>query len=313
MSEERQSWTYDSLLARIKTPELGTVPLIRFFRQHYRDLAFVLGLSYVSIQIEDTANIAGLSLIINCDWKNHPIGEKKGLEAARLAAASMAHCGRVASEIVKLTADDAAYSAISRYADNLNCYLSDLLELALTAYPNVVLDSDSHVSVREVLQHSDMESVREWLIDRKVADLSFQGLGTLESYCEKQFGFKLFPNRQHRESIAFLLAARNLVVHRRAIIDRRFRQAIGDRAGEMGSLLSIEAERMADLICISIESVVELDKRAVQHFKWPTDALEADSIGKMRSEFLESVLEEVAKWGDDEGADLQGPIKDLLE
>jgi hypothetical protein len=172
-----------------------------------------------------------------------------------------------------------------------------LLSLVLTENSGGLFDSQLKIEAREVFAHDDMGSLRAWVIDRKVNDLSFQGLGALESYCRKQFGFSLLPDRVQRQALGSFIAIRNLLVHKRGIVDRRFIRVVGDSRGDIGEKVTISGADIELVMNTILECVESIDQRASRHFKFqPADVAVIDVVGETERDFRDHMIAQVLGW-----------------
>jgi len=306
VADRQLNLDYQVLLRDIRVPgKAATAAGARFYSQHYRDMGFISGHSFIFDQLGKLADSVAES-ILKYDWSTHPIGEQKGREAALVAGESIKHRANISRAVTEVVKRDSSSAAICRYADNFNCYLADLLGMVLAANPNAVLDSDAQVPVREVLQHPDMQSIRTWLIDRKLNDLTFLGLAALEVYCKKQFGFDLLPTGQRRRDLEFIISARNLIVHKRSVIDHRFITGVGATYGAVGQRLDTSETKASELISSIVSSVQQIDEQAAQQFSLQPMAVSPDPINEMQSGFQERLMEQVRTWrGPAEGPDVK--------
>lgn len=120
-----------------------------------------------------------------------------------------------------------------RYVDNFLCYLGDLLGEAAKKFPNVIISKDQQVHVRHVLEQRDIDSFKSWFIEKKVNELSFGGLVEILDYFTKKFEIVLISEEDdmHHDLIQ-AVGLRNILVHRRGIIDERFMKNVGESSVE---------------------------------------------------------------------------------
>ena len=114
---------------------------------------------------------------------------------------------------------------LSRAVDNFQIYIVDMLREVLLKQPRILSSSKQELTLGYVLQFDSIEGLtRDWIED-KVTALSYKGFGELEIWCQARGIPLLVPDGQ-RNQIVELLAVRNLIVHRRCVVDDRYKKAI---------------------------------------------------------------------------------------
>lgn len=154
---------------------------------------------------------------------------------------------------------------VSRLADNFLTYLSDIIALLFRNRPETLRASEQ-VTVEQVLAHRDLDSFIAWYADRRVSALSFKGLDSVAEFLRSRFGLELFTDNDVRERVSKFVAMRNLLVHGRGVVDRRFVDLVGTEFGEVG--MKVHAGHFVqDRTIDDVAQVVrELDSAAAEKF-----------------------------------------------
>ena len=144
--------------------------------------------------------------------------------------------------------------------------MSDLLRLLFTQYPKALMEGEGTLSIKDVFGYSNFDSLLASLAERTINDLSFKGSGEVEAYHARRFGFDLIPDPSRRQSVTFASAARNLLVHRRGVIDNRFVAMSNSGNHRIGHRLDLGERVWQELLPAILHSVRDIDRRAAVKF-----------------------------------------------
>jgi hypothetical protein len=108
-----------------------------------------------------------------------------------------------------------------RLVDNFLCYVSDLTQLCMKARPEILRSSEM-VKVEDILKLSSLDEIVEFLVERKVNELSYGGTKELNSFFSNRFGFELWTSQEERNLLTVAVELRNIYTHNRGIINRIF-------------------------------------------------------------------------------------------
>jgi hypothetical protein len=259
-----------------------------FFAQHFDDLTWSANQSILVKEIEELAE-----MIVEAVGKSREsqiwgseIFLSAGLtganEAISWAQRHFKSKAEYAKRLIQSNAQTSAEAVLCRYVDNFTCYISDLLRLLFAQYPKSLVESDATVSVKDVLGYSNFDSLLASLAERTINDLSFKGFGEIEAYYTKRFGFSLIPDPSLRQSVTFAIAVRNLLVHRRGIIDSRFVSMTNAGNHRVGYRIDVGERIWHEFVPAILCSVRDIDARAAIKFDLqPAFVLVPDKGGQM--------------------------------
>lgn len=159
-----------------------------------------------------------------------------------------------------------------RAIDNYLTYISELLALIYTTRPEM-LRSKETVTIEDVLQCSSMEEFIARQTEQKVLDLSYKGIRKLDEYLQKRMKFCLFVTADDLEVAARIMEKRNLVVHNRGSVNRKFLKMVPNSSKQLGQKIEILSTELKDELDFLMRSVVDLDNRAVKQFGIPITAI----------------------------------------
>jgi len=153
-----------------------------------------------------------------------------------------------------------------RATDNLLTYIAELLALVFTTRPET-LRSNETVRLEEILQHSTMEDLVQYLAERRVERLSYQGMKDLQKDLADRLGFEMFLSDESLSRAIRIIEVRNLIVHNRGIVNRLFQTRTGDSTVAIGNLVKINLQNtMLEDLTFLAESVGQMDERAAVKF-----------------------------------------------
>ena len=202
-----------------ETDTFVTLPLARHFEEYLELLAFVgfvhgAASSYDRLAIEKAAPIPEPT---TADGEAFFEGMMRNISELR----SRQDNKQLASQKLQAFEQIQCQMLFSRVVDNFLVYLSDLTALVYQAQPNL-LKTEAPVTAEFVLQHATIEDFVSALAERRVSQLSREGVRPLAQKLSKQWGLTLFPEEKVLKSISNIVEIRNLIVHNRGIVDRAF-------------------------------------------------------------------------------------------
>ena len=172
----------------------------------------------------------------------------------------------ILKEYVSETRESRIEVALARAVDNFLCYVSDILTEAMIARPEL-LKSQEQVSMQEILQHGSIEDFVPWAAEQHVNQLTFKGLGAIADYIQKRLGLQLSEDPEAWDVLKRAVAVRNLIVHRRCVVDERFIHSVGDTTLKKGRRYLIPPGMSFDVMLQAIRTVQNFDKRIAGKFK----------------------------------------------
>ena len=164
---------------------------------------------------------------------------------------------------------------IVRTVDNMLTYLTDILIEVHKTRPET-LRSGAQVSYKDVLSHESMESFIEWAAEDRVESLSRKGFRQLADEVDLRLGVKLPDRSNSLDSAILLVAVRNLLVHRRGLVDRRFIEMVhSDELGKIGELVDLQFIRKSSALGNSVDMVERFDMQVAAKYGLDTVTLDA--------------------------------------
>lgn len=271
--EEVESWG--------ALPQKGTPAGIAFFKQHKFDLYFVSS---------ETQTINELERIINSVAKA-VLPHKE----PRAGFPSLFHSLDHSKELNELNWEIRREVIITRYVDNYLTYLSHLLRIIFEkAYVSgdKLAFREFSIPVEELIEdvsvkYGDIEKLEEiadkfkWLLQKRVENLSREGFVSMAKFLKRNLKLSLIDDPARDKDIVQAVATRNLLVHKRGIVDGYFldtlnnakidssRMKLGDR------LLISDYVYVMDIVWDSVKhlemqtmELLGLDGELIDESKW---------------------------------------------
>jgi len=164
---------------------------------------------------------------------------------------------------------------LCRYVDNFHCYLADVIHILFRVHPEILRSSES-VTIKEVLEAQSMEDFVDYLSEKKVDSLSHLGFVALNRYLEERVGIVPAVADAVSADVVLAVSMRNIIVHRRGRVSRRYLAENG-----------FEAYRVGQRVELSIQDSIRYGKAIVEMAK----AIDAALIDKFGDECFHKYCE----------------------
>lgn len=110
---------------------------------------------------------------------------------------------------------------ITNSVDNFLFYLSSILQSVLRKRPEM-LSSNEMVRIDEIVKFSSMKDVINYLVDKKLNELSYAGLRGIEKFFMERTGIDLVENQTEKAELVHAIEIRNIYTHNRGIVNDVF-------------------------------------------------------------------------------------------
>ena len=172
---------------------------------------------------------------------------------------------------------------LSTQADNFLVYLADLLALIFRTRPETLRSSET-VRLDIILQHQTMDDLISELVERRVHQLSYQGMQDVSEYVADRLGFELFTTKKALGRAIQIIEFRNLFVHNRGVANQRFVSRNTNFKARLGQRIQLTPKFIAAECSFLHLSAYDIDQRAAGKFGLPTEERERiiGSIGLVR-------------------------------
>lgn len=117
-----------------------------------------------------------------------------------------------------------------RSVSDFLAYLSNILVLVYKARPEIL--SPMQVTIKDVLEYGTTDALIEATAERKIEEVSNKGMNGLQTYFCQTLQVTLFKDDDALQKADYLRAVRNLIVHKRGMVDRKFLADVPSRRGK---------------------------------------------------------------------------------
>lgn len=152
-----------------------------------------------------------------------------------------------------------------RHIENFLNYLSTVLFEIFTSKPETLRTSDK-VEVSKVLQHTSIESLVLELAEEKVERLSYSSFYDLNDFFNERFNLEVAP-LEKVEEISRFIETRNISVHNRCVINKRYIFKTGTPESDLGKkklLVLDDIKKLSPLLAVVVK---DLDSKTRKKFK----------------------------------------------
>lgn len=157
---------------------------------------------------------------------------------------------------------------LCRSVDNYLTYLSDLLAVVFQTRPETLRSSEK-VPLDLVLKDPSMDVLVGMLAERKVNELSYQGMRSIAEYLSDHLGFELFESTEDLEKAVEYIEYRNLIAHNRGTINRVFVSRMPKFSDQLGETLTLDSDAVSEIGHFLRESAYRIDGCATEKWKLP--------------------------------------------
>lgn len=234
-------------------PGIMTPPGWSFQREYERLFGFIFYITKLATSTDEKAKVAARALYESEDPEKY----RETLENIEKHGATGA--------LRKLHRTLLLEMMLCRAADNFLAYVAELLAVVFRTRPETLRSSES-VRLDDVLKHASMEDLVHDLAERRVNQLSYQGMRDLSAYLSDRLGFELFPKPESLERAVRIIESRNIIVHNRGLVNELFLSRAPRASANVGEPLDLDTDLIFDDLEFIALSVYEMDARAVQKF-----------------------------------------------
>jgi len=249
-------------------PDSGTAACLKYCQEQKSIWGFLGFVSHMALSIDKHSKIAAKALLDTISA--HKTEEEAVLERVKyqqtLDTPHPAVLHLIDNEQLFLQ------TMLSRAVDNFLAYISEILYLIFKNKPDM-LKSHESVKVETILEFKAIDDLLNSIAEKKVHELSYQGIRDLSKYLQDKFSLTLFEVEADLKKAATVIEFRNLITHNRAIVNNIFLKKTGLSSVdfELGSKLSFEQDIFAENLNFLHSSVKEIDARVARKFQLPVN------------------------------------------
>jgi len=235
-------------------PRTGTGAAKQFFQTWVEINRFFNFVMALVCQTEATAEVAHQALIDTAHSPEERSELEKRWESRTPTTQALKSHRQVFLEII-----------LARHIENYLNYLSSLLYEVFTQRSETLRSSDK-VELAKILRHDSIESLVREIAERKVESLSYSSYRDLAEFFLDRFGVAL-ANPEETDAVIEAVEIRNISVHNRCIVNRRFIARTGSGEDQFGKTKMIVISYMDLIVPMLADLVHKADKSVRKKLK----------------------------------------------
>lgn len=154
-------------------------------------------------------------------------------------------------------------SLIAREVDNFQTYVVELISAILQKKPAMI--PSGKIDAQTVFQFESLDDLRKLVVENMASKYSYMNIIDLGDELQSKYSFALFPSRIRKLRVKRLVGIRNLIVHNRGLVNRRFVDDCGSKHDALGKPVNIPGgTRTASYLLRAAE---DIDKLACDKFE----------------------------------------------
>lgn len=159
---------------------------------------------------------------------------------------------------------------VTRSVDNFLWFVSAILQECMIKRPEI-LRSREQVRTDDILKFSKRADLIQFLVDRKVNELSYGGLRRVEEFLDQSLGITLFDSEDERTLVTIAVELRNIYIHNRGIVNELFlgRLKVLEHTFSFveGKRFHTDFDLLVDLTNALFEVATRIDLLAIKKFR----------------------------------------------
>ncbi len=156
---------------------------------------------------------------------------------------------------------------LTQNVEALDFYIAQMLTKVFTQRPEILNSSEFKIEISEVLQCSSIEEVVFRVAERKVLQLSYQGLPDIIKYLNENFKLGFDTHMPEFVNVREMFLTRNLIVHNSGRINEVYLQKSKRKDLKVGAAYPLTEEYVEDGAGEILKVGHELDERFTSHFR----------------------------------------------
>lgn len=166
---------------------------------------------------------------------------------------------------------------LARSVDDFLTYVSDLLALVFATRPQAMSTSEAERSERLdfILQFQSMGDLISAIAEKRVQDLSYQGVRQLTDYLSRRLDFALFSDQESLSQVEVLVEMRNLITHNHGIVNRLVKRKYPSFPGSAGEKIDLNIIAVTESVKVLSQYAAGIDECAIAKFSLACRAIES--------------------------------------
>lgn len=233
----------------VRLPRSGTTAYLEFLSSFRQINGFLKFLLYVVSASEHSAQVAHDALV---DVEHDPVNRAQMIEDWKKRRGPVSHLAEHRQFLLEVI--------LVRHVENYLNYLSSLLREIFIARPEALRSSEK-IDLETVLTHNSINDLVRTVTERKVESLSYSSFSDLAEYFQDKFHLAL-TTEGHRAVLVDAIETRNISVHNRCIINRRYMARVNVEASQLGRVRELVIDTVEAAARAMLHSVLSSEKEA---------------------------------------------------
>jgi len=257
-------------LGNIKFPRIGTIACRDFFLTWKQITEFFLFILFALYRIDTSEEMVHKVLFEMEDdpIKKEHLKEKWEKRKDSVTTFTLSEKQQFFLEVL-----------LVRHIENYLNYLSSLLREIFIQRPETLRSSDK-VELEAVLKHDSIEDFVKTCAERKVEGLSYSSLKHLQEYFADHFSLT-FLSQADFPILNEAVEVRNISVHNRCIINKRFISKTGGSPSLEGTRKKLKVKYLEKIVILLIHSVNQIDRNARKKMRLKSKRFKIEKIEDM--------------------------------
>jgi hypothetical protein len=158
---------------------------------------------------------------------------------------------------------------IIRSVDNFMSFLSETLQACMSKQPEL-LRSNEQIRTEDVLRFSNRRELVDFLVNRKLNELSYGGIRGIEEFLDQRLNVTLVDNDDERSQLGIAIELRNIYTHNRGVVNELFLSRLGAHEHAykfaQGERFHADFDQIVGFANNLFDIAVRLDDRALAKF-----------------------------------------------
>jgi hypothetical protein len=161
-------------------------------------------------------------------------------------------------------------TSLCRIAEIFEFYLLDLTKIIFNKNPNT-LKSQEKISVSEIIEFTDRDSLISYIAERKILDLGHAGFSAILDFLREKIGIPLALTDEEISPLKEFFEVRNITVHNRGLINQLFLKRTGQTNLAIGQKYPLDWNYILKEYHRIKKLAANIDKEAISHLRLIAD------------------------------------------
>ena len=159
-------------------------------------------------------------------------------------------------------------------ASRLKCWLNYVWSAFTLTRPEAMLSFDKNIPLQTVLSHETKEDLVHTVVEEMVQRLAYSSFEDLAMYFSKNHRIEI-ANKSQKRIITEAAEVRNISVHNRCIIDKKYCSKTGAEQAKVGCIKMLSFDYLAEIAKALAASAIHCDSALSAKFSLEIISIES--------------------------------------